>query len=101
MLIKSLNNKGKILNLDETKNLKSGLVILMPGEEIGKHITKDKEEAIVILSGQATVELEGEKSQIVDANFLVYIPQNKEHNIKNNSNGILRYLYLVSLINNE
>jgi len=97
MLIKDLNKPGRILSLEETGCLKSGVVILQPGEEIGEHITKDREEVIIILSGQATVEIEVEDSQTVNVSQLVYIPQDKKHNIKNTSNNPLHYLYLVSI----
>ena len=97
MLIKDLKKAGRVLSLEETNHLKSGVVILQPGEEVGEHITENKEEAVIILSGQATVEIEGEDSRKVESYQLVYIPENKKHNIKNISNQPLHYLYLVSL----
>lgn len=98
MIIKDLNKIGRALSLEETKSLKAGVVILQKGEEIGEHITENKEEAIIVLSGQATVDVEGEDSQTVDVRQLVYIPPNKKHNVKNTSDNQLHYLYLVSMI---
>ncbi len=98
MIIKDLNKTGRVLSLDETECLKVGVVILQSGEEVGEHITENKEEAIVVLSGQATVEIEGENSQTIDTCQLVYIPPNKKHNVKNTSDNPLHYLYLVSVI---
>ena len=99
MLVKRLDKAGNLLNLDETKRIKSGLVVLNPTQEVGSHITENREEVIIILEGSATVEIEGEGSQEVKGGHLVYIPHNVRHNVKNVSNIILRYIYLVSLNN--
>ena len=97
MLIKKLDQAGSLLTLDETNKIKTGLVILQPGEEIGYHVTDNREEVILVLEGEAVVELEGENEQVVKKDHLVYIPTNKEHNVRNKSDRLLRYIYLVSL----
>ena len=97
MLVKRLDKAGNLLNLDGTKRIKSGLVVLNPTQEVGSHVTENREEVIIILDGSATVEIEGEGSQEVKEGHLAYIPHNVRHNIKNASNSILRYVYLVSL----
>ena len=98
MLIKKLDQAGSLLTLEETNKIKTGLVILQPGEEVGYHVTDNREEVILILEGEAVVELEGENEQVVKKDYLVYIPTNKEHNVRNKSDRLLRYIYLVSLI---
>jgi mannose-6-phosphate isomerase-like protein (cupin superfamily) len=39
----------------QTMGIKSGHVVLEPGENIGEHITEAKEEVIVVLKGKAMV----------------------------------------------
>lgn len=97
MLIKKLDQAGSLLNLDETKKIKAGLVILQPGEEVGYHVTDNREEVILILEGEAVVGLEGSDEQVIKKDHLVYIPTNKEHNVRNKSDRLLRYIYLVNL----
>lgn len=99
MLIKKLDQAGGLLALGETKRIKSGLVILQPGEEVGYHITDNREEVILLLEGKAEIELEDKDNQIIDSDHLVYIPANKKHNVRNKSDKILRYVYMVSLDN--
>jgi quercetin dioxygenase-like cupin family protein len=103
MILKNLDKAGKILSLDQTENIKSGVVILQPGQEVGKHITENREEVIIVLEGQATVLIyeKNLKASLVKAGQLVYISQGVQHNVKNNTDKILRYIYLVSLIKYE
>ena len=100
MIIKPLNQSGFLIKPPESQKIKSGLVVLQKGEEIGEHITKNKEEVIVILQGRALVEIEGKPAQTVEANNFVFIPENKKHNLKNESPEILKYAYVVAPINN-
>jgi len=86
-----------LLTLEETRKIKSGLVILQQGEEVGYNMKDNLEEVILILAGEATIEVEGESQQMVEKDHLIYIPTNKNHNVRNKSDRILRYIYLVSL----
>ena len=65
-------------------------------EEVGEHITENREEVIIVLQGQARVFLDGQK-RTVKQNNLIFIPENKNHNLKNVSKETLKYLYIVSL----
>jgi len=98
MIIKKLNNNGSLIKPPLSKQIKSGLVILQPGQEVGEHMTDKREEIIVILEGVATIIVEGE-TQSVGSNSIVYIPENKKHNILNKGKKILRYVYIVCLRN--
>lgn len=98
MTVKSLNNAGSLIKPPESQKIKSGLVVLQKGQEIGEHTTDGKEEAIVVLQGRALVEIEGELPQTVEAGNLVFIPENKKHNLKNESDEILKYVYVVALL---
>ncbi|MFA5136163.1 MAG: cupin domain-containing protein [Patescibacteria group bacterium] len=73
----------------------SGFVLLHKGEEVGEHLTEKKEEVIYIIQGEALVTIEDEK-EYLEAGSLLYIPPHKKHNLKNESDEDLRYMYVVS-----
>ncbi|MBU0548192.1 MAG: cupin domain-containing protein [Candidatus Omnitrophica bacterium] len=78
--------------------LASGLVTLKSKESVGLHNTQNKEEALIILQGQAQVSY-GKRSRIkVGKNCFVYIPPKTVHDLKNIGKGILQYVYLTACI---
>lgn len=82
----------------QTHGMKSGYVVLGPGEEVGEHTTGPREEIIVILSGNACV-VWGERGRRLAArkNSVVYMPPETRHNVINSSRrAALRYIYAVS-----
>jgi len=99
MHIKKLDQAGSLLKPPRSQKLKSGLVILAPGAEVGEHVTDKREEIIAILDGTALVMVEGEEPVEVAADHVVFIPAEKKHNIKNAGGGKLRYIYTVALFN--
>jgi len=78
----------------DTRNIKSGCVILTPGGSVGEHSTAEKEEAIIILSGQADIKCNG-YSINADAGSVVYVPPQTVHDVRNDGKDILRYVFLV------
>ena len=82
-------------NID-TLRLKSGYVILQPGESVGEHSTENKEEIIIILEGEAEVIVEGNRPAIVKGKNAIYVPPQKVHNIKNIGQKQLKYVFIVS-----
>ena len=80
----------------QTRGMRSGLVQLNPGQEIGAHSTEHKEEALVLLSGKAEISCAESESLTIDAPSLVYIPVHTVHNVKNSGKEILRYVYVVA-----
>jgi quercetin dioxygenase-like cupin family protein len=74
--------------------IKSGIVELKKGESVGEHTTCDGEEILYILQGEASVEIEGQKIQ-VPKNHAYFINQEKIHNVTNNLDENLVYLYVV------
>ena len=82
----------------KSNGLASGFVVLKPKESVGLHNTKNKEEALIILQGQAQISY-GKNSRIkVKKNTFIYIPPKTEHDLKNISKGILKYVYLTACI---
>lgn len=73
----------------------SGFVLLHKGEEAGEHVTEKREEVLYIIEGEALVEMDGEK-EYVEAGSMVYIPPQKRHNVKNEADEDLKYVYVVS-----
>ena len=81
----------------ETMGLKSGHLILKPGENIGEHVTENKEEVIIVLKGKAMVLFGNDDEPIVAApRSVVYIGPQTRHDVKNIGNDILEYVYVVS-----
>jgi len=79
-----------------TAGMKSGYITLKPGESVGEHKTEAKEEAIIVLEGQAQVFCAGKVLFTVKERNLVYIPPETDHGIKNNGTKPLKYVYVVS-----
>ncbi len=79
-----------------SKALKSGRVRLSPGEEVGEHITDNREELLVVLKGTATLINSGEEIELKEGETR-YIKEGVKHNVKNASNSPLEYIYVVSL----
>lgn len=98
MIIKKTSQPGKLFGLDETKQIKIYNIFLETGKSVGAHVTKNCEETILVLQGQAIVDLEGESSKI-ESGHAVYIPPEKKHNVRNLGDQPLHYIAFVSMIN--
>ncbi len=97
MIVKKLSEAGRVLPKEKAQRMKSGYVILDPQEEIGEHITDQREELIVFLEGQAKVVSEGEEAKI-EAPAVVYIEPEKKHNVVNIGEDKLKYVYTVAFV---
>lgn len=78
----------------DTVNLKSGCVILNPGESVGEHSTEKKEEAILILEGKAEILARGKKIEAQEKS-IVYMPPETKHDVKNVGQELLKYVFIV------
>ncbi len=87
---------NEIIEPPASRILKSSKVILLPNEEVGEHVTDRREEIIIILKGAATLFEEG---KIIGLNEgeAHYIKEGVRHNIKNDSDEVLEYIYVVGL----
>ena len=92
-------NTESLIKPPESKALKGGRVILLPGEEIGEHKTDKREELIIVLKGTATLTKgkEPEETIVLKAGETHYIKEDVFHNVKNTSDEELKYVYVVSL----
>lgn len=80
----------------QTAGLRSGFVRLKPGESVGWHTTGAHEEALVILRGSGEAEMEKRAPMPVTARMMAYIPPETRHNVKNTSDQMLEYVYVVA-----
>jgi quercetin dioxygenase-like cupin family protein len=94
-LVMAIGGKHSLLKPPFSERLRSGSVVLDPGEEIGEHRTDDKEEAIIVLHGTATVICEEEKFAVGEKQF-AYIPRDKTHNVLNETDGSVEYVYITT-----
>jgi quercetin dioxygenase-like cupin family protein len=90
-----------LAGVPETEGMKSGYVVLQPGESVGSHSTGAKEEAIIILEGAVQVFAEGKPVLTGEKDSLVYVPPQTEHDMKNIGAGAARYVYVVSPVSAE
>lgn len=79
----------------KTAAFRSGQVLLNPGEAIGEHSTKNKEELIIIFEGTAEVSFDKLPSCTAGKNSITYIPPHTTHNVKNIGKQSLKYIYIV------
>ncbi len=80
---------------EDSKRVRSRVVVLGPGEEVGVHTSGTNEEVIVILEGKAAV-MSGGTLQNAVLGQAVFIGQNETHNIVNNTNQAVKYIYIRS-----
>jgi mannose-6-phosphate isomerase-like protein (cupin superfamily) len=86
----------RILGEANSAGTRSGRVVLMPGQDVGKHSTGKYEEIVVVLSGDGEAQVIGGESFKITANSVVYYPPNTEHNIVNTSKKPLVYIYVAA-----
>ena len=87
---------AEIMKPPRTVTMRSGLVTLAPGKDVGLHSTEKNEEMLVILEGQGEVELEGFGRMQIAAGRTAYVPPKTRHNVFNTGTGPLKYIFVVS-----
>ncbi len=86
----------EIVKPSQAINMRSGMVRLEPGHDVGQHSTKENEEMLVILEGQGTVELESFGHMKIAAGQIAYVPPRTRHNVFNTGQDPLKYIFIVS-----
>ena len=97
MIVKQFRGLNQVIDLLDWKKFKAGVVELKKGGEVGEHVTEDRREVIVVLDGRANVWMEGDEVEVSEGN-LVYIPEDKKHNVFNKNKDLLRYIYIVTRV---
>jgi len=88
-------NTDLIVKPPQSRVLKSARVTLQPGEEVGEHITENREEIVVVLKGKATLQKEG-RLLIMESGTAHFIAEGIKHNVRNESREPLEYAYIVA-----
>jgi mannose-6-phosphate isomerase-like protein (cupin superfamily) len=96
----ALDSSGKELSVlngpPESVGMRSGYIVLSPGQSVGKHSTGHHEELLVVLQGAGEMLFKDGSKLPVKANTAVYCPPETEHNVMNASSQMLRYVYVVA-----
>jgi mannose-6-phosphate isomerase-like protein (cupin superfamily) len=80
----------------ESYRMRAGLVVLAPGDSVGRHSTQQNEELLVVLEGSGEM-IFGDGSKLpVRANTALYCPPETTHDVVNTGRKALRYVYVVS-----
>lgn len=78
----------------KAKGLRSGFVVLGPGDSVGRHNSGSSEEVLIILDGKAAVS-HGRKNKLAaQKNSFVYLPAQTAHNVTNIGRKPLKYVYV-------
>jgi mannose-6-phosphate isomerase-like protein (cupin superfamily) len=80
----------------QTSGMRGASVRLKPGESVGWRSAGQNEEALTILRGRGTANIEGHADVPVRANMLAYIPQSTRHNVRNTGSEILEHMWVVA-----
>ena len=79
----------------QSGGMRSGRVVLKPGEEMHRHSTKGNEEVLVFLAGKARVIL-GTEPVDVGKGQVLYIPPGTEHEVHNDGTEVVTYVFAVA-----
>ena len=90
------NGYVEILGSSNCVAMQAGRVVLLPGQDCGKHSTGDHEELIVVLRGEGELEVEGAGRTKISAGMVAYNPPQTEHNVINTGIEPLAYIYIVA-----
>ncbi len=90
----------KVLNgPPETITMRAGYMVLAPSKSVGRHSTKDNEEAIVVLAGTGEMRIIEGSTLYLRSYCVAYCPPNTEHDVINTGTDTLRYVYIVARAN--
>ena len=93
--IKTVTPKTSWLKPPVSSGIKSGYVILHKGEEIGEHVTDNREEVLYVVEGEAKVTVDG-IPEYAEAGSMIYIPPQTKHNVANENDEEVKYIYVTA-----
>ena len=82
----------------DSAGMKSGRVVLAPGESVGEHSTENHEEILVPLSGIGELRIPGLPAMRVEPGVLLYNPPETLHDVVNTGDQPLSYIFIVAPI---
>ncbi|HEV2400720.1 MAG TPA: cupin domain-containing protein [Candidatus Sulfotelmatobacter sp.] len=80
----------------QTSGMRGGSVKLDPGKSVGWHSTGANEEALVILHGAGTANIDGKPDVPLHQKMLAYMPPLTRHNVTNTGKETLEYVWVVA-----
>jgi mannose-6-phosphate isomerase-like protein (cupin superfamily) len=80
-----------------TVSMRSGSVVLKPGQSVGRHSTGRYEEALVVLAGTGDMRFGDGSALHLVGPCLAYCPPETEHDVTSTGDSDLRYVYVVAL----
>lgn len=80
----------------QTAGLRSGVVRLPAGNDVGWHTTGMDEEELVVLQGTGEAEIDGQPTMLIGNGTIAYIPPQTRHDVKNTGTDVLAYVYVVA-----
>lgn len=81
-----------------THSMRSGYVVLGPGQSVGKHSTGGFEEVLVVFEGKGKMTISGGPELSLGQGSVAYCPPRTEHDVTNTGPQPLRYLYVVAAV---
>ncbi len=82
----------------QTAVLRSGHVLLAPGESVGLHTTGEGEEVVIPLSGQGLLSGPATEPLVVEPGVIIYNPPRTRHEVTNTGKVPLSYIYVVAAL---
>ena len=80
----------------ESVTMRSGYVVLLPSNNVGKHSTDSYEEIVVVLDGEGEMLFDDGSVLPLKPHVVAYCPPKTEHDVRNNGDKPMRYLYIVA-----
>ena len=87
---------ARLLSKEDAVGMRSGLVVLQPGEDCGWHSTENYEEMIICLAGAGEVATETGPRRPLAAWQYAYNPPCSRHDVFNTGTEVMRYVYVVA-----
>jgi mannose-6-phosphate isomerase-like protein (cupin superfamily) len=81
---------------EDAKRMRSRVVVLEPGKEVGEHTTEDREELLIVLEGKVVLVGPDGEHPIVPGQA-AFIPLGTLHNVINRTKVPARYMYVLAL----
>ena len=88
--------KESLISKDENQPFRSERIILSKGEEVGWHITHEREEIIFITKGTASFMDDSGKTFLSTGDSHI-VSEGIRHNIANEQEEDLEYVYIVKI----
>ena len=85
-----------LIGAPATVTMRSGYVVLGPGQSVGRHSTGRYEEELVVLEGTGRLIIRGGPELALNGRSVAYSPPNTEHDVTNTGATPLRYVYVVA-----